>query len=101
MISVSTEGTDLVVLADEEDLPVTPLRLAEAVANADATNFLRFANEGAPVSFGNSYAEIQMVMLLPDVDADEHTVGIGQMECDALNATLEASVAVLPYEGED
>ena len=95
MISTSTDGTTLTIEIDPIDVPVNPRQLVEAVANSIDVDFVRLENDGAPVFLGNSYAEFQMSLLLPKFDSQEHTFGLGEMECETLNHDLIAHVEAM------
>lgn len=82
MISCTTEDRTLIVTKDDEDDP----RLAELVAdiaNSAAIDFVKLANEGAPVNLGNDYAEY---VVLIDTHPDTVAFGIGPKELWALKA---------------
>lgn len=94
MISFDTHDDTIICYADDEDIPTTPEKIVEAIANSIDLDFVNLENEGAPVYFGNSYAEYQVRILLPKFDSNEHIIGIGPNEAEMLNQKKQIQLTI-------
>ena len=98
MLTFETTDDFLVVHMDEEDAPITPQEVVEALEHSIDVDFVGMENEGAPSSMGNDYAEYRAKVLMPRLDGKVHTFGIGQMEADELNQDWETHIRSYPLE---
>jgi hypothetical protein len=95
MLSFAPKNKEIICYADREDIPTTPEKIVEALADSIDVDFVGVENEGAPVFLGNSYAEYQIRVLMPQLDGKEHTIGIGPNEADVVNREQQVRLTLL------
>lgn len=98
MISFDLDNNNnLTITCDPIDIPIQPREIIAQAAHSIDINFIDTENEGAPVNFGNSYAEYQFKIYNPKTNQTLR-FGIGSMECNEINHKL--SITSEPEEIE-